>query len=210
MTKTKNPFLGLPFHLFLYLFSWAATAAARQRSPSKTSEALCLAALSLSTLTIAAGAGSFLVRNRHEPPPVIGRNKEVMRQIALDLRAHLKPGEAFSAGDWYSYTGGDVPYYSINDDGLPMYPNVYQHTDKVTEFINDRVAKTKVALLWKEDMAEVSKRVPHASLPQAYEFYRAVQRWINQPGSPYVLVREYTLYFSSHDTLTLQLYAQTP
>jgi hypothetical protein len=71
------------------------------------------------------------------------------------------------------------------------------------------VAKTKAALLWKQDMAEVTKRGP-ASLPQAYHYYRALHRWVNRPSSPYVLVREYTLYFSSHDTLTLQLYAQAP
>ena len=173
---------------------------------------LCVVALSLGTLTIAAGAGSFLARNRHEPPPVIGRNKEVLRQIALDLRAHLKPGEFFSTGDWFTYTAGDVPYYAIDDKGRFLYPEVwdpYQGPDRIDEFINDRVAKTKVALLWKEDVAEVSKSVI-VSLPQAYEYYRAVHRWINRPGSPYVLVKEYTLYFPSDHTLTLQLYARAP
>ena len=85
-----------------------------------------------------------------------------MRQIALDLRAHLKPGEVFSAGDWYTYTAGDVPYYAIDDKGRFLYPEVwdpYQGPDRIDEFINDRVAKTKVALLWKEDVAQVSKSV---------------------------------------------------
>jgi hypothetical protein len=211
-TKSKNAFLGLPFYLFLCLFSWAAIAAARQRSLSKTSQVLCVVALSLGTLTIAARAGSFLVRNRHEPPTVIGQNKAVLRQIALDLRAHLKPGEVFTTGDWFTYTAGDVPYYAIDDKGRFLYPEVwdpYQGPDRIDEYINDRVAKTKVALLWKEDVAQVSKSVI-VSLPQAYEYYRAVHRWINRPGSPYVLVKEYTLYFPSHQTLTLQLYARAP
>jgi hypothetical protein len=212
-TKSKNPFLGLPFYLFLCLFSWAAISAARRWSLSKTSGALCLVALSLGALTITAKAGSFLARNRHEPPPAMGRNKEVLRQIAFDLRVHLKPGETFSAGDWCTYAGGDVPYYSIYDDGRQLYPDVwqpYQGLDQIDEFINDRVAKTKVALLWKEDIAEVSRSVMAASLPQAYEYYRAVHRWVNRPGSPYVLVKDYTLYFPSDRTLTLQLYARAP
>ena len=58
-------------------------------------------------------------------------------------------------------------------------------------------------------MAEVSKRVI-VSLPQAYDYYRALHRWVNRPGSPYLLVKEYTLYFPGEDTLTLQLYAQAP
>jgi hypothetical protein len=213
-TKSKNAFLGLPFYLFLCLFSWAAIAAARRWSLSKMSGFLCLVALSLGSFTIAAGAGSFFSRNRHEPPPAMGRNKEVLRQIALDLRVHLKPGETFSAGDWCTYAGGDVPYYSIDEHGLQFFPDVwqpYQGPEQIDEFINDRVAKTKVALLWKEDIAEVvSKSVMAASLPQAYEYYRAVHRWVNRPGSPYVLVKEYTLYFPSDHTLTLQLYAQAP
>jgi hypothetical protein len=211
-TKAKNPFLGLPFYLFLCLFSWSAIAAARRRLLSKTNEVLCLAALSLGTLAIGAGAGSFLARNHNEPPSPIGRNKEVLRQIALDLRTHLKPGETFSAGDWWTYTAGDVPYYSIEGDGM-MYPEVwppYQRPDLIDEFINDRVAKTKAAVLWKEDMAEVSKRVMSSSRPEAYEYYRALHRWVNRSESPYLLVKECTLYFADHDTLTLQLYAQVP
>ena len=212
MTKAKNPFLGLPFYLFLCLFSWSAIAAARRRLPSKTSEVLCLAALSLGSLVMAAGTGSFLAWNHNEPLPPIGRNKEVLRQIALDMRAYLKAGETFSAGDWWTYTGGDVPSYSIDEDGL-MYPEVwppYQRPDQIDEFINDRVAKTKAAVLWKEDMAEVSKRVMSSSRPEAYEYYRALHRWVNRPESPYLLVKEYTLYFADHDTLTLQLYARAP
>jgi hypothetical protein len=211
-TKSKNSFIGLPFYLFLCLFSWASIAAACQRSLSKTSGVLCLVVLSLGTLTIAAGAGSFLVRNRHEPPPVVGRNKEVLRQISLDLRAHLEPGETFSAGDWCSYAGGTVPYYSIDDHGRQLFPGVWQPNqglDQIDEFINDRVGKTKVALLWKEDQEEVSKRVA-ASPPQAHDYFRGVHRWINRPGSPYVLIKEYTLYFPGHDTLTLELYARAP
>ena len=119
-TKSKNPFLGIPFYLLVCLFSWAAISAARRWSLSRTSGLLCLVALSLGTLTIPARAGSFLARNRHEPPPVAGRNKKVLRQIALDLKTHLKPGEAFSAGDWSTYAGGAVPYYSIYDDGRQL------------------------------------------------------------------------------------------
>ena len=208
--KTGNEFLGLPFYLFLCLFSWAAIAGASQRWLSKTGVKLCVVTLALGTLLSVAGAAPFLVRNLHERP-VIGRNREVLRQIALDLKGYLKPGETFAAGDWYFYTGAVVPYYAISDDGMFTYPDVWQPLeapDKVADFINNRVARTKVALLWKEDMAEVSKRGP-ASLPQAYHYYRALHRWVNRPGSPYLLVKEYALFFPGEDTLTLQLYAKT-
>ena len=95
--------------------------------------------------------------------------------------------------------------------GVNCNPDVsqpYQGPDQIEEFINDRVAKMKAAVLWKEDIEEVSKSVVAASLPAAYEYYRAVHRWINRPGSPFKLVKEYTLYFPRDRTLTLQLYAR--
>ena len=58
-------------------------------------------------------------------------------------------------------------------------------------------------------MAEVSKRVPGSCLPQSYDYYRALHHWVNRPGSPYLLVKEYALFFPGEDTLTLQLYAKT-
>ena len=122
--KSKNQFLGVPFYLFLCLFSWAAIAGASQRWLSKTGVKLCVVTLALGALLSVAGAVPFLVRNPHERP-VIGRNREVLRQIALDLKGYLKPGETFAAGDWYDYTGGIVPYYSINDDGMILYPVIW-------------------------------------------------------------------------------------
>ena len=119
-TKSKNMFLGVPFYLFLCLFSWAAIAGASQRWLSKTGVELCVVTLALGTLLSVAGAAPFLVRNLHEPPQVIGRNREVLRQIALDLKGYLKPGETFAAGDWYYYAGAVVPYYSISDDGMTV------------------------------------------------------------------------------------------
>ena len=47
-----------------------------------------------------------------------------------------------------------------------MRPEVWplnQRPDQIDEFINDRVAKTKAAVLWKENMEEVSKRVMSSS-----------------------------------------------
>ena len=74
-----------------------------------------------------------------------------------------------------------------------MTPEVwppYQGPNQIDEFINERVAKTKVAVLWKEDMAEVSKRVVSSSRPEAYEYYRALHRWVNRAESPYLLVKD--------------------
>ena len=154
-----------------------------------------------------------MARNWHEPPPVAGRNKKVLRQIASDLKTHLKPGETFSAGDWCTYAGAVVPYYSIYDDGRQFYRTCrqpYQGPDEIEDFINDRVAKTKAAVLWKEDIEEVAGSVMAASFPAAYEYYRAVHRWINRPGSPFELVKESRSIFPDNRTLTLQLYARAP
>ena len=183
--KTKNEFLGLPFYLFLCLFSWAAIAEASHRWLSKKGVVLCVVTLALGTLISVAGAAPFIVRNLHERL-VSGRNREVLRQVALDLKGYLKPGETFTAGDWYYYTSTIVPYYAISEDGMIPYPDIWranQNPETAAEFINDRVAKTKAALLWKQDMAEVSKRGP-ASLPQAYRLLPSASPLGQPAGEP--------------------------
>ena len=192
-TKSKNPFLGIPFYLFVCLFSWATISGPLRSSLSRASRALLFVAVSLGTLLIAVRGGLFLARNWHEPPPIAGRNKEVLQQIAIDLKTHLEPGETFSAGDWCTYAGGVVPYYSIYEDGRQLYADLwqpYQGPEQINEFIDDRVAKTRAALLWKEDIEEVSESVMAASLPAAYDYYRSVHRWINRPGSAFELIKD--------------------
>ena len=210
-TPAKNPFLGLPSYVILWAASLGALAHGIRHSSSWRSAAVGGVAVCAVALWIPAQAVSFVVRHRDDPPPRVTAQKSVLKQVARDLSAHIKPGDFFIGGDWYNYSA-KLSYYSIDGRGGQMYAEVWPielGAEDIDDYITRRVATRAVAIVWKEDIARVSDIVGFwLALPESFEYYRVLNRWLNREGSPYRLVREYDLPFSAGQTLTLQMYAR--
>jgi hypothetical protein len=223
----KNPFLGLPSYVILWVASLAALTHGIRRSSSGRTAAVGGIVVCIVALWIPAQAVSFLIRYRNDPPSSTTAHKSVLRQVARDLTAHIKPGDVFSGGDWYDYSA-KISYYSIDETGRQMYPEVWplgRGPGDIDDYITSRVARRAVAVVWREDMADVRRIVARAwqaqnvappeayplemYRPEMYEYYRVLNRWLNREGSPYRLVHEYDLPFSAGQTLTLQMYARS-
>jgi hypothetical protein len=208
---STNEFLNLPCYLALWLFGLIASAPVIRLVEQQSHMRLVLPIVTcVFTLVMISQGIRFLSSYAREPVETSLQQRATIERIADDLRAELNSGDFFVAADWYHFTGGSLPYYTVNSEGGMFFPLIWEaanQNDKIIPFIENEVSKRKVVLTYKEDIAEVCEYTG-AALPTSYPYYRELNRWIRQPGNQYQLLKEYPLAFPRGHTLTLQMYVK--
>jgi hypothetical protein len=204
-TPAKNAYLGIFYYLLVWIFALAALAPVLVALREQYRWLLP----AIAVVPIAAVSWSAVRYIRHIPPSEQYKvaDRATLQQAARDLEAVLRPGESYTAGDWYAYTGYALYYDTVGrQPGLfPVNWEPSTPLEQIPEFLRDRVEKTRVVFVYKEDMSEIGGTYEFFCAPPSWPYYRALKSWVNAPEHGYKLYREYPIVFPGK-TFTLQMF----
>ncbi len=200
----KNYFAGLPYYLLLWVFSWTAIASLTKIRPRRDRIVPLLLML---ILCIYAGscvfAGFYSLQNWPADRRLAAQqNRQIVQEIAKDLRSFLTNNDLFMWAPCYGFPGS-LQYYAMDKEG--GYPKwVWIDFGKSPEkVIQESVSTCKVIFAYEEDIDEVAKIMYFHPLARPY--FRAIAEWVKQPNSSYTPVKTYC-FVTQTNRLTLHLY----